>query len=139
MFILLSFLSQRSSGAWSMGEVSLVTQRAGFIYSFMLGKPGFLRSEGGYLHSFCYLPTRSHLLTWKIICCALNVFKGNYWFFSFPVLSCLFKAHLRPVEVPRLGGHIRATAAGLHHSRISTGSNPRLRPTPQVMAISDPY
>ena len=33
-------------------------------------------------------------------------------------------------------GRIRAIAAGLHHS--NTGSEPRVRPTPQVTATPDP-
>ena len=45
------FLLQRSSGVWSMGEVSQLTQKAGFVYSFTLGRPGCLENEGGCLHS----------------------------------------------------------------------------------------
>ena len=41
------FLPQRSGGAWSTGEVSQLTQAAGLVYSFMLGRPGCLESEGG--------------------------------------------------------------------------------------------
>ena len=40
------------------------------------------------------------------------------------------------MEVPRLGGLIGAVAAGLHHS--NTGSEPRLRPTPQLTAMPGP-
>ena len=35
-------------------------------------------------------------------------------------------------------GRIGATAAGLHHSHSNVGSEPRLRPTLQVMAMLDP-
>ena len=35
-------------------------------------------------------------------------------------------------------GLIRAAAAGLHHSHSNLGSQPHLRPTPQLMAIPDP-
>ena len=34
-------------------------------------------------------------------------------------------------------GRIRAVAAGLHHSHSNMGSEPRLQPTPQLMAMSD--
>ena len=37
------------------------------------------------------------------------------------------------MEVPRLGGRIGAAAAGLHHSHSNAGSEPCLRPTPQLM------
>ena len=36
-------------------------------------------------------------------------------------------------------GHVRAIAAGLHHSHSNTGSRLHLRPTPQLMAMPDPY
>ena len=35
-------------------------------------------------------------------------------------------------------GRIRAIAAGLHHSHSNMGSEPRLQPTPQLMAMPDP-
>ena len=35
-------------------------------------------------------------------------------------------------------GRIGAVAAGLHHSHSNAGSEPRLRPTPQLTAIPDP-
>ena len=38
------------------------------------------------------------------------------------------------MEVSRLGGLIRATAANLHYSHSNTRSQPRLRPTLQIMA-----
>ena len=36
------------------------------------------------------------------------------------------------MEVPRLGGRIRAAAAGLHHSRSNAGSELHLRPIPNL-------
>ena len=45
------FLPQRSAGAWSTGEVSQLTQKAGFVYSFMLGRHGCLENEGRCPHS----------------------------------------------------------------------------------------
>jgi len=35
-------------------------------------------------------------------------------------------------------GLIGAAATGLHHSHSNAGSEPRLRPTPQLMAMPDP-
>ena len=35
-------------------------------------------------------------------------------------------------------GQIGAIATGLHHSHSNAGSEPRLRPTPQVTATPDP-
>ena len=35
-------------------------------------------------------------------------------------------------------GRIGATAAGLHHSHSNSESEPRLRPTSQLTAMSDP-
>ena len=35
-------------------------------------------------------------------------------------------------------GLIEAAAAGLHHRCSNVGSKPRLRPTPQLRAMSDP-
>ena len=34
-------------------------------------------------------------------------------------------------------GQIRAVATGLHHSHSNAGSEPHLRPTPQLMAMPD--
>ena len=42
------------------------------------------------------------------------------------------------MEVPRLGGLIRAAAAGLRQSHSNAGSEPCLRPTPQLMATLNP-
>ena len=44
--------------------------------------------------------------------------------------------HLQHIEVPR--GLIRATTASLRHSHSNTGSEPRLQPTPWLMAALDP-
>ena len=42
------------------------------------------------------------------------------------------------MEVPRLGGLVRAIAASLHQSHSNAGSEPCLPPTPQLMATPDP-
>ena len=57
-----------------------------------------------------------------------------FCFFVFAILGpCLWY-----VEVPRPSGLIGATSAGLHHSHSNAGSEPRLQPTPQLMATPDP-
>ena len=58
-----------------------------------------------------------------------------FFFLSF----VFFGLHLWHVEVPRLGGPIRATAAGLCHNHSNARSKLRLRPTPQLTATPDPY
>ena len=61
--------------------------------------------------------------------------KGNMIFFFF----CLFRT--APVthgsSLTRV--KIRVVAAGLHHSHSKTRSELRLRPTPQLMAVPDPW
>ena len=42
------------------------------------------------------------------------------------------------MEGPRLGGQIRAVAAGLRHSHSNARSEPCMRPTPQLRATQDP-
>ena len=42
------------------------------------------------------------------------------------------------MEVPKPGGQIGAATASLHHSHSHTGSEARLRPTPQLTAALDP-
>ena len=57
------------------------------------------------------------------------------------VVFCLFVVlgpNPQHVEVPRLGVTSEATAASLHHSHSNARSEPRLRPTPQLMATPDP-
>ena len=69
---------------------------------------------------------------------ALETFCFTVYFLSFFVcVFCLLRAS-RPMEVPRLQGRIKAIAAGLHHSHSNTGSEPPLRPTPQLTATPDP-
>lgn len=56
------------------GKVSLQTQRVGFNYSFILGKPGFLKNKGKCVHPSCHLPATFHPRTWRTISCAPNAF-----------------------------------------------------------------
>ena len=55
------------------------------------------------------------------------------------LFTYLFRAALAVVygSFPARGG-IRSAAASLHHSHCNVGSEPRLQPTPQLMATSDP-
>ena len=50
----------------------------------------------------------------------------------------LFQATPTAYGPSQARGQIEATAAGLHHSHSNTGSEPRLRPTPQLTAALDP-
>ena len=50
----------------------------------------------------------------------------DLFFFFF----CLFRASLAAMKVSQTGGHVRATAAGLHHSHSNVGAKPRLWTTP---------
>ena len=58
--------------------------------------------------------------------------------FFFFFLFVLLGLHLWHMKVPRLGGQIRAVAAGLHHSHGNTRSELHLRPTPDKAATMDP-
>ena len=60
---------------------------------------------------------------------------GHILFFCLFVFS---GPHPQHMEVLRLGGLTGAVAAGLHHSHSNVGSEPRLRPTPQLTATLDP-
>ena len=52
-------------------------------------------------------------------------------------IFCLFRAALTTYGGSQAWGLIGATAVGLHHSHGHTGSEPHLRPTPQLMAMPD--
>ena len=51
---------------------------------------------------------------------------------------CVFRVAPMACGGSQAGGPVGATAARLRHSHINTGSNPRLQPTPQLMATPDP-
>ena len=59
-----------------------------------------------------------------------------YLFIYFLIL--LFRAIPAAYGGSQARGLIGATAAGLRHSPSNAGSEPHLRPTPQLMAILDP-
>ena len=62
---------------------------------------------------------------------------SNILFFFFFVF-CLFRAAPEVYGVSRARGLIRAVAASLHHSYSNEGSEPHLRPTPQLTAMPEP-
>ena len=57
---------------------------------------------------------------------------NNFFFFL------LFRAVLMAYGGSQASGLIRAVAAGLHQSHSSTGPEPHLQATPQLMATPDP-
>ena len=56
----------------------------------------------------------------------------------FVFLNGLFRAAPAAYGNSQARGQIGAMAASVHHSPSNTGSEPRLRPTPQLMAMPDP-
>ena len=65
--------------------------------------------------------------------------KAESFFFSFFFsVFCLFRAILTACGGSQARGLIGAIAAGLHHSHSNMGSEPSLRPTPQLTATLDP-
>ena len=52
---------------------------------------------------------------------------------------CLLRAAPAAYEGFQARGQIGAIAASLHHSNSNARSEPCLRPTPQLMAMPDPY
>ena len=64
---------------------------------------------------------------------ALLVF-ASFFFFVF----CLFRAAPAAYGGSQSRGPTGATAAGLHHSHSSAGSEVHLQPSPQLMVMPDP-
>ena len=65
----------------------------------------------------------------------------DFYSFLFVCLFCLFafsRAALVAYGGSQARGLIRAVAAGLRHSHSNARSEPRLRPTLQLMATPDP-
>ena len=58
--------------------------------------------------------------------------------FTFLGFFWLFRAALAAYGGSQARGRIGTTAAGLHHSHSNAGSEPHLRPTPQLTATPDP-
>ena len=64
----------------------------------------------------------------------------NYaWNNMLPFFFGLFRAAPTAYGGSQTRGLIGAVATGLHHSHSITGSEPHLRPTPQLTARPDPY
>ena len=59
---------------------------------------------------------------------------GNFFFCLFAISRAAPAAY----GVSQARGPIAAVAAGLHHSHGNTGSEPPLRPTPQLRATPNP-
>ena len=66
---------------------------------------------------------------------SLHADSGMYLVFFFSVFS---RAAPTAYRGSQARGLIGAVAANLHHSHSNAGSEPRLRPTPQLMAMPDP-
>ena len=64
--------------------------------------------------------------------------KKRFFFFFFLVFLPFSRAALTAYGGSQARGQIRAVAASLHQSHSNGGSEPRLRPTPQLMAMPDP-
>ena len=72
------------------------------------------------------------------VCVCLYIYI-YFFFFSFSFSFFVFyRAALAAYGGSQARGRIGATAAGLHHSHSNMGSEPRLRPTPQLTAMPDP-
>ena len=63
----------------------------------------------------------------------------GFFFFCFSFLSFLYKAAPTAHVGSQARGKIGVIAAGLCHSQSNAGSEPFLWPTPQLMAMLDPY
>ena len=63
-------------------------------------------------------------------------FQKQTQFFLVCFCFCFWGPHLWHMEVPRLGVESELQP---HHSHSNVGSKPRLRPTPQLRAMPDPY
>ena len=71
----------------------------------------------------------------------LRVVSLSFFFFFFFLSFCLFvfsRATAVAYGDSQARGLIGAAATGLHHSDSNAVSKPRLRPTPQLMAMPDP-
>ena len=60
------------------------------------------------------------------------------FFLSFFFFFCFFRATPAAYGSSQARGRIRAVVAGLHHSHSNMGSEPPLRPIPQLTAMPDP-
>ena len=68
------------------------------------------------------------------------MFGKFHWMIKYLLsLSLFFKGpHLRHIKVPSLGVEWKLQLPAYTTGRANTGSEPRLRPTPQITATLDP-
>ena len=93
--------------------------------------------QGKFLLSMSKMPNNNACYTFLI---KINKINSDtlilfFFFFFFNFLG----PQLQHMEVPRLGGRIRATTVGLLQSYRNAGSEPCLRPIPQFRATADPW
>ena len=68
-----------------------------------------------------------------------DLFQNPSWLFNFFVVYfCLFMAAPKAYGGSQARGQIGPTNSDLHHSHRNLGSEPRLWPTPQLLAMPDP-
>ena len=94
-----------------------------------------------YKPSVIFIPTiQGHLFK-----CAAYFFSSHHFLSSFVFLFfraahfCLFRAAPTAYGCSQARGWIGAVAVSPPHSHSNMGSEPPLRPTPQLMAMPDPY
>ena len=67
-----------------------------------------------------------------------SISSSQIWNFFFFFVFCPFRAIPTAYGDSQARGRIGAEATGLHQSCSNSGSELRLRPTPQLMAMPDP-
>ena len=70
---------------------------------------------------------------------ALNILSLFYFIIIIISLFAISRAVPAAYGSSQARGLIGAVASGLRHSHSNSGSEPYLRPTPQLMATLDPY
>ena len=84
-----------------------------------------------FIHWFIIFLESSHHTACMYVCLYVCLYVCMY---------CFLEPHPLQMEVPKLGveSELQLPAAGLHHSHSNARSEPRLWPTPQLMATPDP-
>ena len=83
----------------------------------------------------CYLPACDTQVTRSLLHTHTLIHSSSC---AFGFCFCLFRAAPTASGGPQARSRIRAVAAGLRHSHSHTRSEPRLQPTPQLMATPGP-
>ena len=74
--------------------------------------------------------------TWQKLNQTLNLLSEEVTsFILFYFILLFFRAEPTAYGSSQARGQIRAAAASLHHSHSNMGSEPQMRPTPQLMAM----